>query len=149
VQFIDARDLAEWMVALLGRGAGGAFNATGPRAPVAMEEVLEACRVAAGGDAAFEWIDEPFLAAQGVRPWMEMPLWVPESDPHAAAFMNVPIERALAAGLRFRDLSRTVADTLAWERTRPAQHEWKAGLAPSREDDLLAAWDRRPRPPAG
>ncbi len=131
------------MVALLERGTAGSFNATGPATPIAMRKVLETCRAVTGADASFEWIDEKFLDAQSIVPWKDMPLWVPEPDPEASHFMNVPIDRAVAAGLRWRPLEETVADTLAWEQARPAGRELKAGLAPSREVDLLSAWTRR------
>ena len=145
VQFIDVRDLARWMTALAGQGASGTFNAAGPRQPLAMANLLEACRDVTRSDARVEWIDEDFLADSGVQPWREMPLWVPESDPHAAGFMNVPISRALATGLAFRDLGETVADTLAWSRARDGRHAWKAGLPAEREEALLRGWDARPR----
>jgi 2'-hydroxyisoflavone reductase len=143
VQFIDVRDLAEWMVALLDDDARGTFNATGPARAVTMQQLLERCRAAAGSDARLQWIDEAFLAEQKVAPWKEMPLWLPETDAALAGFMDVPIRRALAAGLAFRPLQETVADTLAWERTRPPDHEWKAGLPHGREQELLQAFDAR------
>ena len=150
VQFIDVRDLARWSVGLLEREARGTFNATGPRTPIPMSQLLDACRAVSRRDApiewrdaSIEWIDEAFLAESGVKPWTQMPLWVPESDPHASGFMSVPIDRALAAGLEFTSLESTIADTLEWSRTRPAGHEWKAGLAEEKETALLAAWARR------
>jgi len=143
VQFIDVRDLAQWMVRLASGAARGTFNATGPSSPIAMKDLLEGCREAAGNDARVEWIDEDFLAAAGVSPWKDMPVWVPESDPHAAGFMDVPIERARATGLRFRPLAETLADTLAFSRSRPATHGWKAGLDEVRERSLLERWDAR------
>lgn len=72
-----------------------------------------------------------------------MPLWIPETDPHAAGFMDIPIERALSTGLKHRALAATVADTLAWARTRAPDHAWEAGLSAEREAALLAAWERR------
>ena len=140
VQFIDVRDLARWTVGLLEREARGTFNATGPLAPIPMSQLLDACRAVSGSDATLEWIDEAFLAESGVKPWMEMPLWVPESDPHASGFMGVPIDRALGTGLAFTPLEDTIADTLAWSRTRALDHEWKAGLGEDRERTLLAGW---------
>ena len=138
VQFIDVRDLARWAIELIEREAPGIFNATGPREPVAMSRLLDACRAVSKSDATFEWIDEAFLAKSGVQPWKEMPLWVPESDPHASGFMNVPIDRALSMGLAFTALEDTIADTLAWARTRPADHAWKAGLSAEREEKLVS-----------
>ena len=143
VQFVDVRDLAEWMVRLLDRDASGTFNATSPPAAITMGEVLAECRRAAASEAVFEWLDEAFLKEHGVKAWTEMPLQAPASDPKMRGFAKVSVARALAGGLAFRKLSRTIADTLAWHRTRPADHEWKAGLAPEREARLLEAWDRR------
>ncbi len=81
-----------------------------------------------------------FLARQGVRPWSEMPLWVPESDPEASGFMDVPIARAVAADSPSGRIAQTIADTLAWSRTRSPEHAWKAGIAAERERALLGAY---------
>jgi 2'-hydroxyisoflavone reductase len=142
VQLIDVRDLAEWMIALLERDVGGVFNATSPPGMLTIGEVLDRSREASGSDARFEWLEAAFLEAQGVKPWSEMPLYVPrEGD--MKGFASVSVARALAEGLRFRSLGDTVAATLDWIRTRPKDHAWKAGLAPDRERALLAAWDAR------
>jgi len=42
--------------------------------------------------------------------------------------------------LTFRPLGQTVADTLAWSQTLPADHAWRAGLTPEREAELLQAY---------
>ncbi len=141
VQFIDVRDLAQWMTGFLARRETGTFNATG--LPVAMGELLETCRAAAGVESRLEWIDEPFLAAHDVSGWTDMPVWLPESDAGEDHFMNTPVARAVATGMRFTPLLQTVRDTLAWLRTRDAAHAWKAGLTEERERALLAAWDAR------
>ncbi len=138
VQFIDVRDLAEWMVRALASNTGGTFNATGPSRPIAMQALLEACREVSGSDAAFEWLDDDTLAAKEVAPWKDMPLWLPDADPHARGFMNVPIERAIAQGLALRPLAATIAATLAWARTRPSGYVWRAGLTAERERVILA-----------
>jgi nucleoside-diphosphate-sugar epimerase len=141
VQFIDVRDLAAWMIAALEAGVGGTCNATGPARPVSMRALLETCRAVSRAEAELVWVDEALLAAQGVAPWKDMPLWIPESDPHAAGFMDVPIERALATGLAFRPLAETVADTLRWAAAERPDRPWKAGLEARREEDLLRAND--------
>jgi hypothetical protein len=46
----------------------------------------------------------------------------------------------MAAGLQTRSLASTVADTLAWDRERPQEWPMRAGLAPERERQILAAW---------
>jgi 2'-hydroxyisoflavone reductase len=50
---------------------------------------------------------------------------------------SVNIERALAAGLTFRPISDTVADTLAWVAEEPRPLPLRAGLSPEREAELL------------
>lgn len=136
IQCIDVRDLGEFLAHLATHDVGGAYNATGPRESLSMGEFLEACRTVSGSDARFHWIPEAALAAAKVAPWSEMPLWLPEDDP-IARLLRAPIDRALAAGVAFRPIEDTVRDTLAWERTRGADHTWKAGMARDREAMLL------------
>jgi 2'-hydroxyisoflavone reductase len=143
IQYIDVRDLAEWMVALLERGIAGTFNGTGMPGTATMGDLLETARHAAASGARFEWMDAAFLAAHGARHWTKMPLQVSEDDPDMRGFASVSVARALAAGLRYRPLAQTVADTLAWSRTRPVDHSWKAGLSADEEQSLLASWDAR------
>jgi len=137
VQFIDAQDLAEWMLRLVAGRITGVFNATGPATPLPMGDLLAACQRVAQVPAKVCWLREEFLLAQGVLPWSEMPLWIPESDPDTAGFMDIKIDRAVAHGLTFRPLDDTVRDTLEWARSRGAAHAWKAGLTREREAELL------------
>jgi 2'-hydroxyisoflavone reductase len=143
VQIVDARDLAEWILAGAESGRTGIYNATGPAQPLTMQELLETCRAATGGDATFTWVDERFLLSVGVNPRMELPLWMPG----AAGAATVDCRRALAAGLAFRPLAETVRDTFAWDMSRPADLPRRAGIAPDKEAQVLKAW--RERSPAG
>lgn len=137
-QMIDVRDLAGWMVRLVENGVGGTFNGTGPAEPLTLGGCLERVRAAVGVESKLTWVDEEFLKAHDVQPWLHMPLWL-----HAAeqSLDTVSIARALAAGLTFRPLQDTARDTLAWERalvtdSRPASPT----LTPEREVEVLAAW---------
>jgi 2'-hydroxyisoflavone reductase len=138
VEFIDVRDLAEWMVRLLERGVGGIFNATGPGEAVSMGALLDACKAVSGSGASFEWLSEERLLAANVAPWKDMPLWIPESDAAMSGFMAIATGKARDVGLSFRPVEATVRDTLAWAATRPADHSWKAGLSAGCEAQLLA-----------
>jgi nucleoside-diphosphate-sugar epimerase len=148
VQFVDARDLGEWMLRVADDRTAGPFTATGPVPPVTMGDVLETCKRVSGSDAEIVWVDEAFLLEREVGPWMELPLWIPESDPEDGHMQEADVSRAVAAGLRFRPLEETVRDTLAWAqevdvtaaplaggRSFPA-----AGMEPGRELELLAEW---------
>ena len=143
LQFIDVRDLAEWNIRLVEAGKTGIYNANGPKQPVPMGELLEVCRTVSGSAVDFTWVDEKFLLDQGVEPWMELPLWIPESDTEAAGFFAFDISKALLDGLAFRPLTETVRDTLAWDASRPPDHDWRAGLASERESELLDLWQRQ------
>lgn len=143
-QFIDARDLAAFVVHLIEQRTMGTFNADAQPGALTMGRVLEACHEAAANDATTTWVDAGFLVQNGAVPWSELPLWIPASG-ESAGFGRVSVARAQAAGLSYRTLGATVADTLSWFRTLPAERQQKlrAGLAPEREVELLAAWHTR------
>jgi 2'-hydroxyisoflavone reductase len=140
VQFIDVRDLAEWTLRMVEAQHTGIFNATGPRSPLPMGSLLETCQQVSASDAHFTWVDEQFLLEHGAQPWMELPLWIPQSDAENAGMSAVSIQRALNAGLTFRPLADTVRATLAWAATRSPEHVWRAGLPREKESQLLAAY---------
>jgi 2'-hydroxyisoflavone reductase len=142
-QIIDVRDLAEWMVQMIEARQIGVYNATGPEYRLTIGELLNQCKAVSGNDARFTWVSERFLLDQGVQPWGEVPLWVPEEDPDNAGFDAVNCAKAIGAGLRFRPLAETIRDTLAWDATLPADREMRAGLTREREAELLAAWHNR------
>ncbi len=137
VQYIDVRDLAAWTINMVERGSTGVYNATGPAAPQPLGALLADCGAAAGVPVEPVWASAAFLAEHGVQPWSELPLWVPDA-PDMAGFSQVSSAKAVAAGLRYRPTHATVADTLAWAATRPADHAWRAGLSAEKEAELLA-----------
>jgi 2'-hydroxyisoflavone reductase len=139
-QIIDARDLAEWTLRMVEARRTGVYNATGPDYDLTIGRLFDVCRDVSGGDARFTWVAEGFLGEKELGPWIELPLWIPESDADMVGFADVDCARAIAAGLTFRDLAATVRDTLAWDATRPPDHEWHAGLKPQREAQLLRDW---------
>jgi 2'-hydroxyisoflavone reductase len=130
VQFIDVRDLGDWLVDLLERQTAGAYNATHPG--VSWGELLETCRDVTASDATFRWVPDELLQQHEVGEWMELPVWI--ADPAETALHETDVSRALAAGLTFRPLRETVRDALEQAGTTP-----EAGLTPEREAELLAA----------
>lgn len=145
VQIIDARDLAEWMIRLAEARAFGTFNACGPAAPLTMGELLAGIKAVTTSGAQFTWVPADVLRAQGVQPWRHMPVWVP-GEGATAGFARRSNARAVAAGLTFRSLAVTAADTLAWHRTRPPEEQQAlldgtlAGIPAAKEREVLAAW---------
>ncbi|MGZ5276702.1 MAG: NAD-dependent epimerase/dehydratase family protein [Caldimonas sp.] len=141
VQFIDARDLAEWTIRMAESRTLGVFNATGPDRPLTMAGMLGGIASAVHANVRLAWVATEFLEAKGVSPWSDLPVWVPGQG-DSAGFARRDIAKALRAGLTFRPLPTTAADTLAWFRLQPAERQarLRAGLAPEREAELLAAW---------
>jgi 2'-hydroxyisoflavone reductase len=136
VQIIDVRDLAEWIIRAVADGLSGPYNATGPDYALTMGQVLDTCRTVSGSDANFIWVSDEFLQGNEVGAYVEMPLWVPASE-EDAGFDAVDCQKAIEDGLLFRPLAETVSDTLAWLRTRPSDYQWRGGLKPEREKELL------------
>jgi 2'-hydroxyisoflavone reductase len=134
VQFIDVRDLADWMVGLCERGAGGELNAVNEG--VSWLHLLETCREVSGSEASFVWIDGTFLLDHGVEQWMGLPLWI--EDEADKGLHRADISRANETGLAHRPLAETVEATLEHAETTEA-----AGLSPEREAALLEAWAGR------
>jgi 2'-hydroxyisoflavone reductase len=137
VALIDSRDLARFALS----GTPGTFDVPGPPGRDTRADLMAACAVATGADARFTYVDEEWLVEQGVAYWTEVPLWIPASiGPSVFASFSSDARRA---GLRWRPLIETVADTWAWQRSLPGA--WRpadrtSGLAADREGELLASW---------
>jgi 2'-hydroxyisoflavone reductase len=141
VQFIDARDLAEWTIRMVENRETGIYNATGPAKPLEIGTMLDSIKDALHSDAKFTWLPDNFLKEQNVEAWSDMPVWA--GDELGLARTN--IKRALAKGLTFRPLAETARDTLAWFKSQPQdrQSKLRAGLTPEREAEVLAQWHKQ------
>ena len=144
VQFIDARDLAEWTIRVAEQRALGVFNAAGPARELTVGAMLHGVQAAVGGTATFAFARAEFLRQQHVAMWSDLPAWVPGQG-ETAGFARASMARARVAGLTFRPLAVTAADTLAWFQAQPEARRTKlrAGLSPAREATVLQAWHIR------
>lgn len=132
VQFIDARDVAAFHLRHAEAGSTGVFNVTGPQEPLTMAGLITTLRKTLSPQAQPVWVPEALLLAEGVAPWSELPVWLPQAQ---ANLHRTAIAAALAAGLHCRPLADTIADTAAWAATgAPSSGH---GLAPEREAALL------------
>lgn len=136
-QIIDQRDLTEWVVRLAEDGAMGDFNATGPGDRLSMGSMLEQISAVTETEHKMTWVPETFLEAQGVSAWSNLPAWMPGNP-----LMFVDVSKAVAAGLTYRSIGRTAADTVAWDRTRPQEERESGnfGISREREREVLDAW---------
>lgn len=140
VQFIDVRDLAEWLIRMVENQVTGIYNAVGPAAPLTMKQMLDSGRKALDRYATLTWVEDEYLLKKHVDPWIDLPLWLPDSDHESEGMFKVLARKALSAGLTFRSLDETFKDTYEWDAKRPVNHEWRAGLSIERENDILRTW---------
>ena len=140
VEFIDVRDLAEWILRMIKIRQIGIYNAVGPGRPMTLGQFLNACKMVSGSDARFVWAEGAFLLQNEVQPWSEMPMWLPTDDPEFSGMFAINGEKALTAGLVHRSVEATIGDTLTWAKTRPDGYEMRAGISGQREAELLRLW---------
>ncbi|MEU4689310.1 NAD-dependent epimerase/dehydratase family protein [Actinoplanes sp. NPDC023714] len=143
LQYIDARDLAAFVLDAAAAGLGGPCNVVGRSGDATMGSLLATACAVTGDRAQLRWIAPDVLERAGAEPWTELPIWLPPGPLHA--FMHRgDVTRALAAGLRCRPLAATVADTWAWMTSLggpiPQRADRaRAGLPADKEARLLAA----------
>jgi 2'-hydroxyisoflavone reductase len=150
VQYIDVRDLTEFMVRCIENRTGGTFNLAGPTSRMGMHAFVHGVHGCVSSPVT--WVmatDYDFLQEHEYR--FSIPWLMPIGDYHGSARIN--IERAKNAGLTFRPLARTTLDTLEWwhsdavsdERRERAWSGAQGGFAMSmeREREIIAAWRRR------
>ncbi|MET9123527.1 NAD-dependent epimerase/dehydratase family protein [Streptomyces sp. NPDC004528] len=143
LQYVDVRDLAEWILGAAERGAAGPHNLMSPRGHTTMGELLDACVRVTGSGAELRWIGPEAVLGAGVEPWTQLPVWVPPGSDLHDALHGADVSRAVEAGLRCRDVSETVADTWAWLREAggtvpPRPGRPPVGLPPEAEARLLS-----------
>ncbi|NJO21639.1 MAG: NAD-dependent epimerase/dehydratase family protein [Sphingomonadales bacterium] len=115
VQFIDVRDLAQWIVHAAQTRLTGVYDGIGPT--LTRGQLLAECAAALGSSCTFAWVNRAFLEEHNVRCWAgprSLPLWLPLPD--YAGFAIRDATPARNAGLKLRALSETTLDTLGWLR---------------------------------
>ena len=135
VQFIDAKDLARWIVHLIEADETGNYNAVNPPFELTLERMLGAIKDVSESDAAFTWASEEFMEENDVAPWSDMPLHVPKS---LEFIRTANVDNALVKGLKIRPLRETIRDTWDWRKT--VDDEMKSGISEAIEKKLLAKW---------
>jgi len=142
-QFIDVRDLADFMKLCVEKRIAGVYNTCNTPRSVTMGSLLETSKKVTGANPTITWATPKFLIdnevygekAQGNY----LPIWAPTEGEEAGSQL-VSNARAVKKGMKFRSLETTIADTLAWANARPPEknEKLKAGLSPEQEKMLLA-----------
>ncbi len=142
LQYIDCRDLAQWMLHAAGQGISGAFNAVSKPGHATMESLLTAAVEVTGSGARLVWADPEVIERAGIEPWTELPVWIPPVG-EGAGLHTGDVSAIYAAGLTCRPVRDTVADTWRWlneEGDPPVRADRpQHGLDPDKEREVLAS----------
>lgn len=144
LQYIDARDLAEWILGAVERELSGPYDLAGSPGHATMGEFLDACAQVTGGAAELLWTAPDAVLAAGIEPWTQLPVWLPPDTEMFDCMYTKDVSRALATGLTCRPMTETVADTWRWLQdiggTAPQRPDRPSqGLDPEVEAKVLAA----------
>lgn len=145
VQFMDVRDLTEWMIHLIEWDRTGVFNAAGPFPKQAtISEMVFGIRAVTTEPVEWVWVDDyDFLSDMRLRamvPWI-----MPRGN--SLGHTRINYDRAVANGLTFRPLAVTTRDTLDWWASDAVPAERRSApdfaLTLEREAEIIAAWRAR------
>jgi 2'-hydroxyisoflavone reductase len=138
-QYIDVRDLAEFMVHCVEQNIADRFNLV--RQPLPMGDFLESCVRVTGTGTELTWVPADFLTVHELEAWQQVPMWA-DSDSALVGSLTWSGEKALRAGLKIRPLEETIRDTVAWFKSLPEDRQAKlrAGIDPEKESAVLNAW---------
>lgn len=138
LQWIDVRDLAEWMTRALEAGLSGTYNAASGADQFNMGALLAAAAEQSASKAEIIWVEDDFLLEREVRPFADVPFWLPSPQNN---MFRLDASRAAANGLTIRSVEETVRATLAWQLQR-GDPDLKVGWDSGREQEVLGAWLR-------
>lgn len=131
VQWIDARDMAEFIVSQAERKAGGTFNLAAD--PIKMDEFVESVSTEECGK--LHWVDDAFLEKQHIEPF-NIPLWIPVSADYPQGFFTVDNAKAKSAGLTARSAKESAEAVREWLAAE-GMKTLKTGLDESLEKELI------------
>ncbi|MEV0740632.1 NAD-dependent epimerase/dehydratase family protein [Streptomyces sp. NPDC050549] len=152
LQYVDVRDLAQWVLGSVERELSGAYNLISPQGHATMGSLLDACVRVTGGAAELRWTSPDVVLGAGIEPWTQLPVWIPGGSEGYDALHSADVSRAVATGLSCRSVEETVADTWSWLQgiggSAPQRPDRPAvGLDPVVEARVLEGWSRSsPRP---
>ncbi|KND87797.1 hypothetical protein TOPH_07627 [Tolypocladium ophioglossoides CBS 100239] len=135
LQFIDARDLANFIVDAAEQKLHGPFNLVSERKHISMSDFLETANKVTGGHAQLRWLEPEKVSAAGIGAWVELPLWLTPDDD---SVYEADISKAAEAGMRIRTAKETIADTWACMKTLDEMpSNVRVGLDPDKEAAVL------------
>jgi 2'-hydroxyisoflavone reductase len=151
VNFIDVRDLADFVVHGAENQHSGPYNLAAP--PLSIRDMLTLFMGLYDNRPELVFADPDWLLAEGVPQNTAMPWWI-TGDDHLHHF-GVDGNKAVRDGLRIRPFEASIRDSVEWDDTRPdaraAQSAagsqagetldlWAGPLSRQRELELIELW---------
>ena len=146
VQYIDVRDVAEWMIRLAEDKTTGIFNAVGPEKKQNMMKFVQEASGAFDVQCNFTAIDNDNFLKENVVPYL-IPWIMPEGNNYGTA--RISNEKGIKEGLTFRDIKVSVKDTHQWWYSdaltdeRRNKFEQKPDGVLFHEESILKNWKAR------
>ncbi len=145
VQYIDVRDLAEWMIRLLEHKAAGIYNGSGPGFKMTTNNFVHGIHANFNSPVNYIQIDDfDFLKENNIiaiQPWVIQ-------LPDYAGMSKSDNQKAIAADLQFRPLSETVKATKEWWYSDAVTQERRDNILSGknslmkREKEILEKWQQ-------
>lgn len=143
VQYIDVRDVAEFMINLAEKNITGTFNTAGPEKVQGMHGFAEEIKPTFNNDISYVNIEDYSFLQKNELPYL-IPWIMPTGNNYGTA--RILNKRAFENGLKCRDLKQSIRDTLDWwnsealtqERRDQYENDPKGLL--KREEKILSKW---------
>ena len=145
MQYIDVRDVAEFMIRLIEEKHAGTFNAVGPKEFQNMIDFVSEASKAFDVEHTLVKVDDYDFLKTNKAPYL-VPFIMPEGNNYGSARANM--DKALAAGLTYRDLSTSIKETYDWWNSDGVTDEMRQKFegntknAFNREKEIIAAWKK-------
>lgn len=146
VQYIDVRDVANWMIRLAEDRKAGTYNAVGPASATGMHAFVYGAHAAFNSEVNFVLIpDYDFLTKHDILdaiPWI-----MPVGDNVGSALVNNKF--SIANGLTFTPLAESVRDIHAWWNSDAVTEAKRTNMISganalmSKEKKIIADWKAR------
>lgn len=146
VQYIDVRDLSEWMIRLCENESAGTYNGSGPGFEMTTNAFVHGIHASFNSPVKYVQVDDTnFLSDNGligIQPWVIQ-------LPQYAGMSRSKNSKAINNGLTFRALSETVSATKEWWHSEAVTNErrtnilTKQGSVMLKEKDIFAQWKDR------
>lgn len=152
VQWIDVRDVGNFVLLALSTGQYGIYNTIGPEKPMLFKDFLERINTHFGNPAELVWVSNTFIEQHELRPVVDIPIWEPKTRRPGRHTMSS--KKALQAGMTLLPINETFESALQWydqvkspiadpglDKNRPFN-----GITRARELELLALWENGGEP---